>query len=129
MALVGEDSLLRATAVRVSDPARFAPPFAICNDELEGVALGFRGQGVDQTEREDALLEYAVCMRDNGYDMPDPNFDFTPGQGGGGGGTFTGPFGEIDPDDPAFVTAQQACEELLAGIGRGPGGRPGGGGA
>ena len=33
MALVGEESLLEATAARVGDPARFAAPLIICNDE------------------------------------------------------------------------------------------------
>jgi hypothetical protein len=106
--------------------------FAACGDRLQGVALGFRGQGIDETERQDALLAYAACMRDNGFDMPDPDLDFTPGdpgEGPRGGSTFVGPFGEIDPNDPQFVAAQEACAEFLAGFGpgRGPGGGPGGG--
>lgn len=93
-----------------------------CADLLEDAALGFRG--TDSTELEDNLVEFAECMRDNGYDMPDPDFSaFGPGQGGGGG-----PFGEIDRDDPAFQAASEACEDILAGFGRGAGGRPGGGG-
>ena len=55
-----------------------------CIEHLEGVALGFRGE--DRTETEDQLLEFAACIRDNGFDMPDPDFSSaTPGQGGGGG--------------------------------------------
>ncbi len=88
-----------------------------CGELLEGVTLGF--QDVDQTELEDRLLEFAACMRENGYeDMPDPDLsDFgTLGQGGGG------PFGQFDRDDPAFQEAQEQCQEVLAGFGPGPGG-------
>lgn len=93
-----------------------------CGELLDGVALGFRDQ--DRTDIEDQLLEFAACVRGNGYDMPDPDFsDFgTPGQGGGA------PFGAIDRDDPAFQAAAEACQDVLAGFGPG-GGRGFGGGA
>jgi hypothetical protein len=74
----------------------------------------------DESELEDAALEYAQCMRDHGVDMPDPEVDGGrvtfgggPGSGGGGGGG-----GPMNQDDPAFQEAQEACEDLL--------GRPGG---
>ena len=99
-----------------------------CADILEGVSFGFRE--FDRTEIEDTLVEFATCMRDNGYEMPDPDFSTQPGPGGGG------PFGDIDPDDPAFEAANEACQDILAAAfgddgppGRGPGGGgPGGGG-
>ena len=93
-----------------------------CDGYLENVAFGL--EGADLTERQDQLLEYAACMRDNGYDMPDPDFSSmgTPGQGGGG------PFGALDRDDPAFQTAQEACAEIFGAGGRIPGAGPGGGG-
>jgi hypothetical protein len=94
--------------------------FDACSHFLADFTFGFdRG---DQTERQDQLIEYAACMRENGYDMPDPDFSGsrTPGQGGGG------PFGEMNPDDPAFQTAQAACGDIFGG---GPGfGGPGFGG-
>jgi hypothetical protein len=123
---------LRGAAAGGDDRETLRAAFGACRDQLEGVALGFRRDGIDRTERDDALLAYAACMRENGYDMPDPDLDFAPDQGGGpgeGAGTFTGPFGEIDREDPAFGEAQAACEDVLAGFGRGPGGGPGGGGA
>jgi hypothetical protein len=94
-----------------------------CADLLSDVALG-SGRDADRTELEDDLVTFAGCMRDNGYDMPDPDFSsFGPGSGGGG------PFGEIDQDDPAFQAASDACADILAGFGPGPGGgRRGGGG-
>jgi hypothetical protein len=59
----------------------------------------------DRQEMQDAFLEYAQCMRDNGYDMPDPDF-------GGDGGLFRM---EGEPDDPAFQQAQKACEDKMPG--------------
>lgn len=94
-----------------------------CSPLLADAAIGF-GDRVDRTELEDNLVEFATCMRENGYDMPDPDFSsFGPGQGGGG------PFGEIDPSDPAFQKASEACQDVLAGFGPGFGAvRPPGGG-
>jgi hypothetical protein len=59
----------------------------------------------DRQEMQDAFLEYAQCMRDNGYDMPDPDFE-------GGDGLFRL---EGEPGDPAFQQAQEACEDKLPG--------------
>lgn len=95
-----------------------------CAAFLDGVAFGF--QDTDATELQDTLLEYASCMRDNGYDMADPdltNVGQGPGAGQGGG-----PFGEIDRNDPDFLVAQESCQDILAGFGPGGGRGPGGGG-
>jgi hypothetical protein len=90
-----------------------------CQDELDGVVLGFRGEAPDLTEMQDMFVEYAACMRENGYDMPDPDFssfgprgDGEPGQGGG-------PFASMDPSDPDFVAAQAVCQDILGDFGRG----------
>ena len=99
--------------------------FEVCGDLLEGVILGFGAQ--DRTDIEDNLLSFASCMRDNGFDMPDPDFSALAGAGGGPGGG--GPFGQIDRDDPAFESALEACQDELPGFaGGGGGGRFGGGG-
>ena len=97
--------------------------FDTCQEHLEGIALG-RGEGIDPTELQDTLLEYASCMRDNGYDMDDPDLSaFGPGAGGErepgeGGGR---PFGDIDFDDPDFIIAQEVCQDILGGFGPGSG--------
>lgn len=95
-----------------------------CEDELGGVALGFGGRGeFDITELQDTMVEFAACMRDNGYDMDDPDLsNFGPGAGGGGG-----PFGDIDPDDPDYVAAEAVCGDILGGLPNGGPGRRGGG--
>lgn len=88
-----------------------------CQEHLEGLAFG--GERVDRSEIEDQLYEFAACMRDNGVDMPDPDFSGGPGEGGG-------PFISLDADDPEFAAAMEACEEVFGGsLDRGA--RPGGG--
>jgi len=54
-------------------------------------------------------LEFAQCMRANGVpDFPDPS-------SAGGGGSVLGNGSGIDPNDPAFQKAQQACRKYLQG--------------
>jgi hypothetical protein len=63
----------------------------------------------DLTGHEDELLAFAVCMRENGYDMPDPDFSDS-------GHSGDGPFGDaIDTDDPDFQTAAKSCEGIVGG--------------
>ncbi|MEA3501486.1 MAG: hypothetical protein U9R47_01820 [Actinomycetota bacterium] len=96
--------------------------FEACSAYLEDVTFGLGEE--DRTEREDELLAFAACARENGYDMPDPDFSTprTPGQGGGG------PFGGLDRDDPAFQDILAACSDVfgagspIPGTGGGSGG-------
>jgi hypothetical protein len=92
-------------------PEGFLEARDACSEHLEGVQLGF--QGGDQTELEDQLLEFAACMRDNGFDIPDPDFSAP----GGGRGLLR----EIDQNDPAYQTAFAACGDTLGAFGGGPG--------
>jgi hypothetical protein len=59
----------------------------------------------DRKEMEEQLLALARCMREHGIDMPDPEFG-----GEGGGFALTLPEG-LDPDDPDFRAAQEACRK------------------
>lgn len=100
--------------------------FEACSEHLEGLAFG--PGSVDVTELEDTLVEFAACMRDNGYDMPDPDLSsFGPGgEGGGPGGGIFG--GQLEPGDPDFISAMGECEHLfenLPFVGGGPGSRGG----
>jgi hypothetical protein len=81
--------------------------FDACNEYLGDVTFGLGSE--DRTEREDELLAFAACVRDNGYDMPDPDFstDRSPGSGGGG------PYGGLDREDPAFQAALAACSDIF----------------
>jgi hypothetical protein len=93
------------------DPSELREGFEACREHLEGVAQLVAS--IDRTEIEDRLLRYATCMREQGYDLPDPDFDVgalneVPGSGDVPVAQ-SGPFGEIDEDDPAFVAANEAC--------------------
>ena len=78
-----------------------------CSEFLEGVNFG-GGQLPDLVELQDTFLEFATCMRDNGYDMPNPDFTSD-----GFGGLFE--LGEnIDPNDPEFVAAMAQCQSIFA---------------
>ena len=93
-----------------------------CEDLIADARLGY--EVPDLTEFEDTLLEFASCMRDNGYDLPDPDFggDVPGGFYGGGGGDGAppaGPYGEIDPNDPDFQAALEACQPILSQLGSG----------
>jgi hypothetical protein len=71
------------------------------------VAFGLSTE--DLSEREDELLAFAVCMRENGYDMPDPDFS-------GDGHSGAGPIGDaIDTDDPKFQTAAKSFDDIVGG--------------
>lgn len=55
---------------------------------------GNQGKG----DYQDAFRKYAKCMRDNGYNMPDPvGDDAVPG---------------INPNDPKYDSAAKACKQL-----------------
>ncbi len=59
-------------------------------------------EGIPAEDKE-AMLAQAKCMREHGFDVPDPQFD---------GGRVTQMMeGDIDPEDPAFQKAQEDCAE------------------
>lgn len=96
-----------AIAAETLDMAAVHSAFDVCQGFLEDVTFGLSME--DLTGREDELLAFAVCMRDNGYDMPDPDFS-------GDGHSGAGPFGDaIDAGDPAFQTAAQSCDGIVGG--------------
>jgi hypothetical protein len=66
------------------------------------------GGRIDDSEMQDAMLEYAQCMRDNGIDMPDPEFN-----GEGGVSLGLGPDGGIDPESEEFKAAEEECQPIL----------------
>ena len=68
-----------------------------------------------QQQMQQAALNFARCMRAHGVDFPDPRFS-------GGKVSMGGP--GLNPNDPNFRSANQACQKLMPGpkpIG-GPGG-------
>ena len=90
------------------DEAELEAAFEPCAQYLEGVSFGF--ERIFDAEFQDEIVVFAGCMRENGIDMPDP--DFT--------GIMEGeplfPGWEPELDDPDFDVAFEACEDLLPGI-------------
>jgi hypothetical protein len=82
------------------------------NAEADGTDDGGGGGSrPDETEFQDAMLEYAQCMRDHGIDMPDPEFDEN-----GGATQVMGPDGDgTGPDGPSeeFEAADEECRVAL----------------
>jgi hypothetical protein len=111
-------SLFRQAGEAQIDREAFQAGLDACEAEVAAVTIGFT-RDFDLTEIQDQLIIFAQCMRDNGYDMDDPDLSNF-GQPGGGGG----PFGDIDPGDPDFIAANEACEDARPLFGGGGGGRP-----
>ena len=89
-----------------------------CIGELAGVSFAPGGSDFDLTEMQDAMVEFAACMRSNGIDFDDPdlsNFGF-------GDEGLSNPFGELDVDDPAVMAAIEECQSAFTGFGFGFGG-------
>jgi hypothetical protein len=57
-----------------------------------------------------SIKEYAACMGENGYDLPEPNVS-------GEGPVFKE--SEVDREDPKFEAANEKCQPLLGGPTRG----------
>ena len=91
-----------------TDPefSHFDDLIAPCEELLAGVVT--TGSNNHATEFEDAMLEYAQCMRANGVDMPDPDFS-------SGGGIVD--LGMIDDEPETFAHADEQCRDLLSLLG------------
>lgn len=102
--------------------------FGACQGDLDGVAFGPGGGDFDMTEMEDTMVEFASCMRNNGYDMDDPDLsNFGPGGNGAGeSGEEGGLFGGFNEDDPKYQVAFDVCQDILAGFEPGGAGVAGG---
>lgn len=73
----------------------------------------FGQKGREMTpEQQEKARAFAQCMRDNGVDMPDPDFS-----GGGIGLRIGGPNSKIKPDDPKLKKAMEACRDKMGPIG------------
>ena len=80
-----------------------------CDEHLEGLGALEPGQAPELTaEEEEAFLNFAECMRENGIDMPDP----------GSGGMIMRPGSEndIDPSSDEFRAAEEECRSHLEDV-------------
>jgi hypothetical protein len=80
------------------------------------------GKDTDKKSPEDAMLDFARCMREHGVDMPDPDTS------GGGPGVVTFKAGgaasagasagtQLDGDTSKFQEAHEACKDLMGDVG------------
>lgn len=97
------------------DTDKFQEADKACRDLL-GDAGPMNMSPEQQQEMQDQALAFSRCMRDHGVNMPDPTFD-----GEGHVMMSIGDDNGIDPSDPKFEDAQQACGSTF-----GPGGGKGG---
>jgi hypothetical protein len=90
------------------DESELESAFEACVPLLAGVSFGF--ERVFEADFQDDVVVFAGCMRENGIDMPDPDF----------AGILEGrqlfPGWQPELDDPDFEAAFEACEDLLPGI-------------
>jgi hypothetical protein len=66
---------------------------------------------VAELDGEEAILAFVACLRDNGIDVPDPQF--------GAGGAFGGDpeaLAAIDFGSPDFLDAMEACQGFLEAL-------------
>lgn len=70
------------------------------------------GPPADSPEFEVSIEDYVACVRENGYDLPDPNLS-------GEGPVFSE--AEVDQSDPKFKAASEECQSLIAAPGGGEG--------
>ncbi len=94
---------------------KFQEAHEACKD-LMGDAGPMNMTPEQQQEMQDQALAFSRCMREHGVNMPDPSL--------GAKGEMMmkiGPYDGLDPEDPKFQDAQQACGSAF-----GPGGGKGG---
>jgi hypothetical protein len=105
----------RRTAAVATALLGFAILAAACSSGGKGPHVAGGGPGASDHASASALaLAFAKCMRAHGLsDFPDPVAE----PGGGFGFTLNrGPGSDLNPDNPTFKAAQQACQSLrLAG--------------
>jgi hypothetical protein len=104
----GPSSGGEVTANPSGPPPGFEEAHKACEHFLEGL-IG-EGPGPMDAEAQDRALKFAKCMRDNGVDMPDPDFSR-------GGARITIGAGSGGPNAETMRAAQEKCGGLF-----GPGG-------
>lgn len=84
------------------DEQAFAAAKKACAEHAE--EMGGVDAGGFTEEDKQRMVDFARCMREQGVDMPDPDFDNSDGEMGV----------EIDPNDPKFQAALKVCKKFSA---------------
>jgi hypothetical protein len=102
-----EDGGMQIRVPKGADPGAIEEAQQECQKHLAGARGGGQLSEAERAELQEQALAFAECMRENGVDFPDPQF------GEGGGMRFGGP--GIDPEDPDFKKAEEACRDKRPG--------------
>ena len=91
-----------------------SPEFKAAQEACQDLApQGGQAGGGQNDAMQAQVLEFAKCMRENGVpDFPDPDFS-------SGGVRLRLPKG-VDQSSSQFRSAQQACQDILSGLGGAP---------
>jgi hypothetical protein len=118
---------LRIAAHTLLVPIALALALAACGDDGGGDGIATLGDDtsteevsddngsdgeVTEEERQQAMLDFAQCMRDHGVDMADPQFD----EQGRGGVIVSGAESSELPDEETMKAAQDACQPLMEDV-------------
>jgi hypothetical protein len=91
------------------DPDKLAAAQKVCGDVPAGALGG--GTDLNSPEFQDAAVKFAACMREEGIDVPDPDFSKGSVQG------MTGLFKNVDRNDPKVEAATRKCRSVFADAG------------
>ena len=95
-----------------------------CGEIMESLSVPLGREALDLTEIQDDMLAFSQCMRDNGIDMPDPDFSsFGPGPGNRDGGGTVIEMEAQGVSESEFEAAIEVCQEDF-GLPGPRGGRP-----
>jgi hypothetical protein len=94
---------LEEAGVDLDDP-RVQEAVQTCQPLLAGILQSLSPEQIQGFR--DAIVEYAKCMREQGIDLPDPDFS--------GGFDIFG--GAADPSDPAFQAANEVCSDVFSDL-------------
>jgi hypothetical protein len=100
-------SVLAACGGGSTPDARVASVVGDANATTTTTAAGSTGD--TEADAQQAMLDFAACMRENGIDMPDPQFS----SDAGGGGVFTAGKEGAPADKDKLDAAQKACQSFL----------------
>jgi hypothetical protein len=91
-------------------PENVRKAFQACGIQPPSPQTAGGGPNVDSSAFRQSVTSYVACIRQNGYDMPDPNLS-------GKGPVFDE--SKVNRDDPKFQSASQKCQHLLQPPARG----------
>ena len=111
MVMIGPGAGDGSVSAAPAPPAGFQEADKACRHHLEGLIAD--GGGALDLKEQDRALKFAKCMRENGVNMPDPDFS---------NGRVQIAIGEgFQPESETFKAAQKACGSLFGpGDGRAP---------